>query len=84
MEILKRTYANIKRNKINTFRDRGNMLGISLSNWLNICSDYESLPLSFYDPELAILDDTSVQCFIHDALASIIDEKETAKLEALV
>jgi len=40
VEILKRTYANIKRNKINTFRDRGNMLGVSLSNWLNICSDY--------------------------------------------
>jgi hypothetical protein len=84
LEVLRRTYANVKRNKINTFRDRGNMLGISLSNWLNLCSDYESLPLAYYDPELALLDDTSLRCFINDALSSIIDEKETAKLEALV
>jgi len=39
-------------NKINTFRDRGDMLGISLSNWLILCTDYESLPLSYYDNEM--------------------------------
>lgn len=56
LEIIKKTYANIKKNKINTFRDRANMFGISISNWINICSDYESMPLSYYDPELAELD----------------------------
>jgi len=49
LEILKKTYANIKKNKINTFRDRGNMIGISVSNWMLICTDYESLPLHYYD-----------------------------------
>jgi Sec7-like guanine-nucleotide exchange factor len=38
-EILRKTYSNIKKNKINTFRDRGNMLGISVSNWLALCLD---------------------------------------------
>lgn len=84
VEVLKRTYANIKRNKINTFRDRSNMLGISLSNWLTYCSDYEALPLAYYDPELALLSEASLHVFIHDSLATFIDEKETAKLEALV
>lgn len=49
LEIIKKTYSNIKKNKINTFRDRGDMIGISVSNWINICSDYESLPLAYYD-----------------------------------
>ena len=39
-EILRKTYHNIKKNKINTFRDRGDMLGISVSNWLALCTDY--------------------------------------------
>lgn len=39
-------------NKINTFRDRGDMLGISLTNWLIFCTDYESLPLAYYDNEM--------------------------------
>ena len=49
LDVIKKTYSNIKKNKINTFRDRGDMIGISVSNWLNICTDYESLPLSYYD-----------------------------------
>ena len=49
LDVIKKTYNNIKKNKINTFRDRGDMIGISVSNWLNICTDYESLPLSYYD-----------------------------------
>lgn len=49
LEVIKKTYSNIKKNKINTFRDRGDMIGISVSNWLNICTDYESLHLSYYD-----------------------------------
>ena len=40
MDILRTTYLNIKRNKINTFRNRGNMIGISVSNWLALCTDY--------------------------------------------
>lgn len=84
LETIKKTYANIKKNKINTFRDRGHMLGISVSNWLNICADYQSLPLSYYDPELATLDEKCLQYFIYDTLTSVIDEKETAKLEVLV
>lgn len=83
-EVVKRTYANIKRNKINTFRDRGSMLGISLSNWLIICADTTSLPLAYYDPDLALLDEPALTRFISDVLAGIVDEKETAKLEALV
>ena len=57
LEIIKKTYSNIKKNKINTFRDRGDMIGISISNWINICTDYESLPLSYYDSELENLDE---------------------------
>ena len=49
LEVIKKTYNNIKKNKINTFRDRGNMIGISVSNWINICTDYDSLSLSYYD-----------------------------------
>ena len=49
-EILRKTYYNIKKNKINTFRDRGDMLGISVSNWLALCQDYESLSLTYFDP----------------------------------
>lgn len=60
------------------------MLGISVSNWLNICTDYDSLPLAYYDPELALLDANTLQHFINDLLSTIIDEKETAKLELLV
>lgn len=74
-EILRKTYNNIKKNKINTFRDRGNMLGISVSNWLALCTDYEALPLSYYDSELEALDEPCLQYFIHDLLSSIIDEK---------
>ena len=48
-EVVRKTYANIKRNKINNFRDRGNMLGISVSNWSALCTDYDSLPMSYYD-----------------------------------
>lgn len=40
LDVIKKTYFNIKNNKINTFRDRGNMIGISASNWVNICTDY--------------------------------------------
>jgi hypothetical protein len=32
------------------------MLGISVSNWLAFCVDYESLPLEYYDSELEVLD----------------------------
>ena len=49
---MSKTYQNIKKNKINTFRDRANMSGISVTNWLAMCTDYDSLPLSYYDPEL--------------------------------
>ena len=49
LDVIKKTYNNIKKNKINTFRDRGNMIGISVSNWINICTDYDSLSLSYYD-----------------------------------
>lgn len=56
------------------------MLGISLSNWLTYCSDYETLSLSYYDPELSLLSEASLHVFIHDSLATFIDEKETAKL----
>lgn len=49
VQILKKTYSNIKKNKINTFRDRGNMIGISVSNWMIICTDYDSMPLTYYD-----------------------------------
>ena len=49
-EILRKIYSNIKKNKINTFRDRGDMLGISVSNWIAMCCDYESLDLAYYDP----------------------------------
>lgn len=84
VDVLRKTYLNIKKNKINTFRDRGDMLGISVSNWLAMCTDYESLPLPYYDHELEALDEPCLQYFIHDLLSSIIDEKETAKLELLV
>jgi hypothetical protein len=84
LEVLKKTYANIKKNKINTFRDRSDMLGISVSNWLNICTDYSSLPLAYYDPEMELLDERCLHFFISDVLSTIIDEKETAKLELLV
>jgi hypothetical protein len=40
LEIIKKTYNSIKKNKINTFRDRGNIYGISTSNWLTYCCDY--------------------------------------------
>jgi Sec7-like guanine-nucleotide exchange factor len=56
LEVIKKTYSNIKKNKINTFRDRGNMIGISVSNWLNICTDYDSLSLVYYDSEMEVLD----------------------------
>lgn len=60
------------------------MSGISLSNWLLLCCDYASLPLSYYDPDLEVLDENCLHYFIVDVLSSIIDEKETAKLEILV
>jgi hypothetical protein len=53
LDIIKKTYANIKNNKINSFRDRNNMAGISVNNWLLFCTDYETLPLSYIEPELA-------------------------------
>lgn len=40
LEMIKKTYSNIKQNKINTFRNRGDMIGISVSNWLAICVEY--------------------------------------------
>ena len=36
-QILIKTYSNIKKNKINNFRNRSNMLGISPSNLVQIC-----------------------------------------------
>lgn len=56
------------------------MLGISLSNWLTLCSDYDSLSLAYYDPEMALLDDKTFHRFVADVLTGLMDEKETAKL----
>ena len=75
LDVLRKTYSNIKKNKINTFRDRGNMSGISVSNWLSFCADYDSLSLDYYDSELEVLDETCLQFYIQDILTSIIDEK---------
>ena len=50
LEILRKTYSSIKKNKINTFRDRGDMTGISVGNWMSLCCDYSALPLWYYDP----------------------------------
>jgi hypothetical protein len=33
------------------------MLGISASNWSIICTDYESVPLEYCDPELDVLNE---------------------------
>lgn len=60
------------------------MIGISVSNWINICTDYETLNLAYYDEELKELDEKCLNFFIYDMLSSIIDEKETSKLELLV
>ena len=84
LEVIKKTYYNIKCNKINNFRDRGNLLGISLSNWMLICCDYAALPLAYHDQELEAVDDACLHRFIMEVLTGIIDEKETAKLELLV
>lgn len=60
------------------------MIGISVSNWMIVCTDYESLPLTYYDSELQALDENCFKYFVKDLLSSILDEKETSKLELLV
>ncbi len=60
------------------------MIGISVANWMLICTDYDSVPLPFYDNELQALDDNCFRGWAREVLSGIIDEKETAKLEQLV
>ena len=60
------------------------MHSISMANWILLATEYESVPLSYFDEEM---DHINHECFIayaDDLLSSIIDEKETAKLENLI
>ena len=44
-EMVIKVYNNVKKNKINTFRDRKNMLGISPENFLIICRNTQEAKL---------------------------------------
>jgi Sec7-like guanine-nucleotide exchange factor len=45
LEMVKRTYHNIRKNQIHTFRNRFSMHEISMKSWLLLGKDYECIPL---------------------------------------
>ena len=57
LEILNSTYTNIKKNKINTFRQKGRMFGVSATNFYQICNKQSENALEFYDLEMRMLND---------------------------
>lgn len=52
-EIVKRTYQNIRQSQIYTYRNRYQLKGISLRNWMVMVSDYSSVNVGYYDQDMA-------------------------------